>query len=348
MANRYWVSGSGIWDASNTANWSTTSGGAGGASVPTASDDAYFDANSGGGTITINPGAVCDFIGGNGFTGHLIFNTDWGLSTPFGPFGISIGDGATPFTITINTGFTVRMDFVRFFGITTSGNSEIIVNGVWEITGDLIINDSNTVYSEILFLGNGYIALGGKPFTYIFMRRQNYVNMKFVHDKIISSEWFIFDDGQGTTIKEMTQSGAGQLFLSFYNSQFTIETLIFSGGILLGYPSQVITIQGSNIKNAFIKDLNSSGLIKARNSIDNGNNTNVLFITAPANIGTNFEVVSNLNTNDSGIINQSLTNTNLFIENNTFDLMWREQDEDWQSETNEWNQVDNRIVITNL
>ena len=43
MANRYWVGGSGSWSASSTANWSATSGGASGASVPTATDVAIFD-----------------------------------------------------------------------------------------------------------------------------------------------------------------------------------------------------------------------------------------------------------------------------------------------------------------
>lgn len=45
MANRYWINGgSGDWD--DTANWSSTSGGAGGASVPTSADNVFFDANS--------------------------------------------------------------------------------------------------------------------------------------------------------------------------------------------------------------------------------------------------------------------------------------------------------------
>lgn len=47
MANRYWVGGSGTWDASSTTNWSATSGGAGGASVPTSADAVIFDSNSG-------------------------------------------------------------------------------------------------------------------------------------------------------------------------------------------------------------------------------------------------------------------------------------------------------------
>lgn len=44
MANRYWVGGEGNW--SDTAHWSTSSGGAGGAAVPVAADNVYVDANS--------------------------------------------------------------------------------------------------------------------------------------------------------------------------------------------------------------------------------------------------------------------------------------------------------------
>lgn len=52
MAARYWVGGAGTWDSTNTANWSATSGGAGGASVPGASDSPTFDSLSGSGTVT--------------------------------------------------------------------------------------------------------------------------------------------------------------------------------------------------------------------------------------------------------------------------------------------------------
>jgi hypothetical protein len=43
MADRYWVGGSGTWDATSTAHWSATSGGASGASVPTTNDNVFFD-----------------------------------------------------------------------------------------------------------------------------------------------------------------------------------------------------------------------------------------------------------------------------------------------------------------
>lgn len=62
MANRYWVGGTGTWDTLNVLNWSTTSGGVGGASVPTASDNAYFDTNSGSGTVSVASGATASTI----------------------------------------------------------------------------------------------------------------------------------------------------------------------------------------------------------------------------------------------------------------------------------------------
>ena len=43
MANRYWVGGTGSWTTSSTTNWSASSGGSSGASVPTASDSVFFD-----------------------------------------------------------------------------------------------------------------------------------------------------------------------------------------------------------------------------------------------------------------------------------------------------------------
>ncbi|NDB60319.1 hypothetical protein EB001_17970 [bacterium] len=61
MANRYWVGGTGTWDSVTKTHWSATSGGAGGATVPTFSDDVIIDANSGTGTYTItNTGGSVD------------------------------------------------------------------------------------------------------------------------------------------------------------------------------------------------------------------------------------------------------------------------------------------------
>jgi hypothetical protein len=56
MANRYWVpGGTGSW--TSTTNWSDTSGGASGASVPTTSDNVFFDNNSSSGDYTVSGGS---------------------------------------------------------------------------------------------------------------------------------------------------------------------------------------------------------------------------------------------------------------------------------------------------
>lgn len=59
MADRYWVGGTGTWDDTSTANWSTTSGGASGASAPTAADNVFFNASSGTGVVTVAASATC-------------------------------------------------------------------------------------------------------------------------------------------------------------------------------------------------------------------------------------------------------------------------------------------------
>lgn len=46
MATYYWVGGVGNWNATTTTNWATSSGGTGGAGVPTSADDVIFDSAS--------------------------------------------------------------------------------------------------------------------------------------------------------------------------------------------------------------------------------------------------------------------------------------------------------------
>jgi hypothetical protein len=60
MATYYWVGGTGTWDSATTTNWASSSGGAGGAGVPTSADDVVFDANSGtAATVTVASTAAC-------------------------------------------------------------------------------------------------------------------------------------------------------------------------------------------------------------------------------------------------------------------------------------------------
>ena len=70
--SRYWVGGSGTWDATAGTKWALTSGGPGGQTVPTSADNVFFDANSGAVTIdgaTGSPSCVCKNLNATGFTG---------------------------------------------------------------------------------------------------------------------------------------------------------------------------------------------------------------------------------------------------------------------------------------
>lgn len=71
MASRYFLNiGT---DYGSTANWSATSGGAGGASVPTSIDDVFFDANSG--NCNLNANRTATSINFTGYTGTINFSS---------------------------------------------------------------------------------------------------------------------------------------------------------------------------------------------------------------------------------------------------------------------------------
>ena len=58
MVDKYWVGGAGTWDTTSTTNWSLLSGGIGGAPVPTASDNVFFD-QAGTYTVTVTGALAC-------------------------------------------------------------------------------------------------------------------------------------------------------------------------------------------------------------------------------------------------------------------------------------------------
>lgn len=142
MANRFWVGGAGTWNTSSTANWSASSGGASGASAPTAADDVFFDqagtytvtiTNSRCNNITVSAGTVTFSMvtAGPQITGSLSFTAgtvaSWGsLTTTF---------NATTTGKTINTGGTTLGGGVIFNG----------VGGGWTLANNLTIGNTSTL-----------------------------------------------------------------------------------------------------------------------------------------------------------------------------------------------------------
>ena len=135
----YWVNGSGDWNSA--ANWSLTSGGAGGAGIPTSSDNVFFDASSftgGGQTVNVAGGAFCRDMIWSGVTNNPSFSGNSSIvisgSMQLDPNMINNLNGNIEFTST-NLGET----------ITTAGHlflADVIFNGnggEWTISDEINI-----------------------------------------------------------------------------------------------------------------------------------------------------------------------------------------------------------------
>lgn len=70
------MGGTGTWDASTTTHWASSSGGAGGQTVPGSGDTITFDGSSGGGTVTVNTTVNSVSIAMGTFTGTLDFSAN--------------------------------------------------------------------------------------------------------------------------------------------------------------------------------------------------------------------------------------------------------------------------------
>jgi hypothetical protein len=191
MADRYWILGTGTWDATNTVNWSDSSGGLGGFSVPTAADNVFFDANSNVGTtaFTVTMATtprVCNDFTASGLDGTMtLAGTSIGLTVSG-----SLTFQATNFTRTYTgtttfnattTGKTVTTNGVAFGGAITfdgvggkwtlgsalttgTGNTTTLTNGTLDLqsytlsTGNFNSSNSNT---RTIAFGTGQISCTG-------------------------------------------------------------------------------------------------------------------------------------------------------------------------------------------
>jgi hypothetical protein len=163
MASRYWVGGTGTWDASSTTHWASASGGVGGASVPITTDDVFFDANSGGGTVTINAvgGAQChdlDFTGStctiaSTLNTHPSGNVTLAAGGTYSSFFLQMtpGSGLTK-TLTFNGKSLNALEIKGAdgtAGVTFSGTSNV-VNALTLTTGVLATGGSNGSWGKLV------------------------------------------------------------------------------------------------------------------------------------------------------------------------------------------------------
>jgi fibronectin-binding autotransporter adhesin len=162
MANRYWVGGAGTWNTSSTTNWSATSGGASGASVPTAADSVFFDQA---GTYTVTCTGALNCLDFTVSAGTVTFNAGTSPAlTISGSMSLvagtvwNIGAANTLIFNATTTGKTITTN-----GVTLSG--AIRLNGVgggWTLGSALTIISTALQGLSVL---NGSFDTGGYNLT---------------------------------------------------------------------------------------------------------------------------------------------------------------------------------------
>lgn len=139
MATRFWVGGTGNWDGSTTTHWAATTGGLGGASVPTSGDTVTFDtlSNATAYTVTITATANCsDLTVGAPLSGKVTFAAGSAGLNIFGSMNMSGGTAGITwnFNVTMNFSSTATGKTITTNGITILSNTNFNgIGGGWTL-----------------------------------------------------------------------------------------------------------------------------------------------------------------------------------------------------------------------
>ena len=301
MADRYWVLGTGSWSSTNTANWSTSSGGAGGASVPTASDNVFFDVNSnvGTGNFTVtmaNTPRVCNDFTASGLDGTMTLVTtgielvvSGSLFFPTTNFSRS---GAGDFTFNATTtGKTVTTNGVAFGGgVTFNG-----VGGGWTLGSALTFSASSP-----LTLTNGtfdtsasnYAVSGQKFLSSNSNARTINLNNSILTFSTSGTGWDMptstnatLNVGNSTIICSGTGTSFSGGGLTYYNVSFT-STAIASPSITGANTFTNLSITGRTTAGIGVLSLSADQTINGTLTVSAGTASAYRIMIASDTIGT--------------------------------------------------------------
>lgn len=130
MADRYWVGGSGTWDATTTTNWSATSGGSGGASAPTSADNVFFNSASNATAYAVTVGtnaAALDISIVGPAAGNVTITS--GATSVINCFG-SWTNAATGVVFSATTGSAINFLSTTTGRTVTTNNVTLVAHGV--------------------------------------------------------------------------------------------------------------------------------------------------------------------------------------------------------------------------
>jgi len=251
MANRYWRGGAGTWDTTTTTNWSTTSGGAGGASVPTATDSVFFD-QAGTYTVTCTGALTCLDITVS--AGTVTFATG---TTP--TFAISGSMSLIAGTVWSTTGNITFNSTSSGKTITTNGTTlagQVNFNGV----GGVWTLGSAVTISANVSLTSGTIALSSFTFT-ITLLQSNNTNIRSIS---LGTGNIVITNGSNcwnfTTTTNLTITGTGTVSLTSAAAKtFIGGSFSYSGVTLNQGGAGALTITGSNTFGSITNTYNATG-----------------------------------------------------------------------------------------
>jgi len=262
---RYWVGGNGTWGTGGTtANWSASSGGPGGASIPNLNEDVIFDAASGSVTITVAGTAQARSIVATTFTGTFTGTGNIQL------LGSNTGLQGSGKSIELGTGMTYSYTGLWTIGA-NNGSGSINFNGKTHSGNNITINSSSTNFATAQYsLANDLtstgvtVLIGGCTFN---TNNYNITCARFDIGGATATKVLNF----GTSIITLTQTlsacwnnaNTGSLTI---NGTYTIRitgivtsSITFIGGgatyynleLLRGTGTGTFIIQGSNTFNSF-------------------------------------------------------------------------------------------------
>ncbi len=252
MADRYWVGGTAAWDGTAGTKWATTSGGAGGASVPTSADDVFFTFPSAG-TCTISTGNTgAKSINCTGFTGTLAGNASITVSgsitlvnlMTYNYIGaLTINGTGTLITaakslgsLTINgSGITVTLGDA--LNVTRASSVLTITQGTFSTANFTVtavnVNSSNS-NTRTINMGSSTWAVSG---NWDFSTRTNLTLNAGTSTILMSGSGTKSFFGGGGTYYDILQGGPGQLviygsntFNNIRNNTFQNYTFVFAAG----------------------------------------------------------------------------------------------------------------------
>ena len=260
---RYWRGGTGTWDATTTTNWSATSGGLGGASVPTSADAVVFDTLSNATAYTVTCTATQLRCGSLTMAGPLVGNVTWAGTAPIAMHD-NVSLAATGITRTY-TGVITLSGSATGKTFTTNGvtfGSEITVNGVgcsWTLGSAL--NTSNSFRAI-----NGTVDFAGYAvsISFIVSATTNSRTLNF-GASTITLTGSGGTSGLGTTESERANltviSGTSQLNLSGSSAELVGNNQTFYNVAFTSTSAGIPVIRGINtFNNLSVTGITSAGL----------------------------------------------------------------------------------------